>query len=87
MHLNGETDTKSFNGKKKLAANELNDLIIMFMNLFRRRCLLLSLGYIYPTKKKRNSKIFPLSFPFNTKMLIVIKFLVLIKYRQNSSVA
>ena len=28
---------------------------------------------IYPTKKKRNSKIFPLSFPFNAKMLIVIK--------------
>ena len=29
---------------------------------------------IYPTKKNRNSKIFPLSFPFNAKMLIVIKF-------------
>ena len=38
-------------------------------------------------KKKRNSKIFPLSFPFNAKMLIVIKCLVLIKSRQNSSVA
>ena len=43
--------------------------------------------FIYPTKKKRNSKIFPLSFPFNAKMLIVIKYLVLIKSRQNSSVA
>ena len=42
---------------------------------------------IYPTKKKRNSKIFPLSFPFNAKMLNVIKYLVLIKSRQNSSVA
>ena len=30
-------------------------------------------------KKKRNSKIFPLSFLFNAKMLIVIKYLVLIK--------
>ena len=42
---------------------------------------------LYPTKKKRNSKIFPLSFPFNAKMLIVIKYYVLIKSRQNSSVA
>ena len=42
---------------------------------------------IYPTKKKRNSKIFALRFPFNAKMLIVIKYYVLIKYRQNSSVA
>ena len=32
--------------------------------------------HIYPTKKKRNSKIFPLSFPFNAKMLIVIKYQV-----------
>ena len=32
------------------------------------------LCYIYPTKKKRNSKIFLLSFPFNAKMLIVIKY-------------
>ena len=38
-------------------------------------------------KKKRNSKIFPLSFPFNAKMLIVIKDLVLIKSSQKSSVA
>ena len=38
-------------------------------------------------KKKRNSKIFPLSLPFNAKMLIVIKYLVLIKSRQNSAVA
>ena len=29
---------------------------------------------IYPTKKKRTSKVFPLSSPFNAKMLIVIKF-------------
>ena len=43
--------------------------------------------YIYPTKKKPNSKIFPLSFSFNAKMLIVIKYLVLIKSHQNSSVA
>ena len=28
---------------------------------------------IYPTKKKRTSKISPLSFPFNAKMPIVIK--------------
>ena len=42
---------------------------------------------VYPTKKKRNSKIFPLSFPFNAEMLIVIKYFVLIKSRQNSSVA
>ena len=42
---------------------------------------------IYPTKKKRNSRIFPLSFPFNTKMLIVIKYKVLIISRQNSSLA
>ena len=38
-------------------------------------------------KKKRNSKIFPLSFPFNAKALIVIQYLVLIKSRQNLSVA
>ena len=37
------------------------------------------LFYIYPTKKKRNSMIFPLSSPFNPKMLIVIKSLFLIK--------
>ena len=30
---------------------------------------------IYPTKKKRNSKIFPLSSTFNAKMLIVIQLL------------
>ena len=34
---------------------------------------------IYPTKKKRNSKIFQLSSSFNGKMLIVIKHLFLIK--------
>ena len=34
---------------------------------------------IYSTKKKHNSKIFPLSFPFNAKMLIVIKYLFLIQ--------
>ena len=34
--------------------------------------------FIYPTKI-RTSKIFPLSSPFNVKMLIVIKFLFLIK--------
>ena len=38
-------------------------------------------------KKKRNSKIFPLSFPFNAKMLIDIKYLFLTKSHQNSSVA
>ena len=29
---------------------------------------------IYPAKKKCNSKLFPLSFPFNAKMLVVIKY-------------
>ena len=29
---------------------------------------------IYPTKKTRNSKIFSLTFPFNAKLLIVIKY-------------
>ena len=38
-------------------------------------------------KKKRNSKIFPLCIPFNAKMLIVIKYLVLVKFCQNLSVA
>ena len=42
---------------------------------------------LYPTKQKLNGNIFPLSFPFNAKMLIVIKYLVLIKSSQNSSVA
>ena len=32
---------------------------------------------VYPTKKKRTSKIFPLSYPFNAKKLIVIKYLFL----------
>ena len=40
--------------------------------------------FLYPTKKKRNSKIFPLSFPFNAKMLIIIKYYVLIKSRQKN---
>ena len=34
--------------------------------------------YIYPTKKKRNRKIFQLSSPFNVKMLVVIKYLFLV---------
>ena len=36
-------------------------------------------SYIYPTKKKRTTTIFPLSSPFNMKMLIVMKYLFLIK--------
>ena len=43
--------------------------------------------HIPDKKKKRNSKIFPLSFAFNAKILTVIKYLVLIKYRQTSNVA
>ena len=43
---------------------------------------------IHPDKKRKATVRFsPLSFPFNAKMLIVIKYLVLIKSRQNSSVA
>ena len=48
---------------------------------------ILLVNIIYPTKKKRTSKIFPLSSPFNAKMLIVIKLLFLVKSYQNSSLA
>ena len=48
-------------------------------NAWNRDSLQLPALLTYPTKKKCISKIFPLSSPFNAKMLIVIKYLFLIK--------
>ena len=47
----------------------------------------LCMGEAIDGKKKHISKIFPLSSPFNAKMLIVIKLLFLGKSYQNLSVA
>ena len=41
----------------------------------------------YSSEKKRNSKISPLSSPFNALLLIVINYLFVIKSYLNSSVA
>ena len=49
--------------------------VLINQHIFSRYVQFDWISYIlYPTKKKRNSKIFPLSFPFNAKMLIVIKY-------------
>ena len=53
-----------------------------FCNCFDVRTACVPFVLYTRQKKKRNSKIFPLSFPFNAKMLIVIKDLVLIKSSQ-----
>ena len=48
------------------------DIFLIFGKKSKIEILLNASKFLYPTKKKRNSKIFPLSFPFNAKMLIVI---------------
>ena len=61
------------NMRKKLHFYQIFCVKILF---FEKLMLVYSNLYasIPDKKKKRNSKIFPFSFPFNAKMLIVIKY-------------